>query len=429
MRAHAVIVGGGVMGTSIALHLAKRCHPLEEPVVLLEQSELGAGSSGRSGAIVRQYYADPEVATMARDSLRAWSSFLQTTGYRVGFVRSGVLGLAGPRGSQAAERMTRNVEMLQGLGIEIELFVGEALRRLVPGIVVADDTLGAYEPGAGFVHPQRVLHAFSTLARFHGATIRQGTPVRRIVVEGGRVRGVETADGLLECERVALAAGPWTRRLAAEVGLELPLEVVRPQQHFVGLPGAAPGAPPALAEEFPTLGDPLLDTAIRPGLGDGDVAATAHPVLLDFEHRFYARCEPEEQRSRLGEVDEERMQPVADPDALEEDVDPEFVRWARASAAQRYPAYTELEDRGSQAAMYTMTPDFQGLIGPLAGIEGLLVVAGFSGHGFKLAPSVGEGVARMLRGEPPGTFDPAFFDPQRFLSAAREQPAGRAFGI
>ena len=416
------------MGTSVALHLAKLCDPLNEPVVLLEQSSLGAGSSGRSGAIVRQYYADREVATMARDSLRVWSTFLQATGYRVGFVRSGVLSIAGPRTSEMAARLTRNVEMLRGLGINIEMVEGDELRSLVPGLVVADDTLGAYEPEAGFVHPLRALHAFATLARFHGATTKQNTPVRRILVEGGRVRGVETADGVLETERVVLAAGPWTRRIASELGIELPLEIVRPQQHFVGLPGAAPGAPAALAEDISDIANPLDDTAIRAGVDAEAAPTTAHPVLLDFEHRFYARCDPEEQRARLGEVDEENMQPVADPDALEEAVDGDFVRWARSAAAQRYPAYAEVEDRGSQAAMYTMTPDFQGLIGPLQGIEGLTVVSGFSGHGFKLAPSVGEGVARMVRGEVPGTFDPSFFDPERFRVAGRAAPSGGAFG-
>src|SRR5688572_23526965 len=127
MRAHTAIVGGGIMGLSIAAHLAPRLHPIDEPLVLLERRQLGAGSSGRSAAILRQHYAVPTFAAMARDSLRVWAGFESATGYSVGYRRTGVAILA--RSDAGRERLRSNVAMLRELGIATELVEGEALRR------------------------------------------------------------------------------------------------------------------------------------------------------------------------------------------------------------------------------------------------------------------------------------------------------------
>jgi glycine/D-amino acid oxidase-like deaminating enzyme len=236
MRAHVVVVGGGVMGTSIALELARRLDPIEQPVLLLERRELAAGSSGRSGAILRQHYAQPEVASMARDSLRVWAGFQRSTGYDIGFLRTGVVTLA--REPADCERVRRNVEMLRSIGVDTRLMDGDELKRLVRGISFASDAVAAYEPDGGCVDPRRTVEAFASLARYRGATVRIGVEVTDFVVRDGRLAGVETTDGAVQCELAVVAAGPWTNRLLARAGIELPLTVVRPEQHFLAMPAA-----------------------------------------------------------------------------------------------------------------------------------------------------------------------------------------------
>jgi sarcosine oxidase, subunit beta len=409
VKAGTAIIGGGVMGASIALHAAQRNDPLDAPVVLLERRQLGAGSSGRSGAILRQFYTCREIAAMARDSLRAYATFHRRTGYGVGYRRTGVLTLAAPSRPGDVELLVRAVEMQRSIGVDTRLVEAAEIRQLAPGIRVADGTLGAHEPEGGFVDPKRTLDAFASLARYHGAVTRLSCEVYGIVIEDGVVRGLRSSEGDVACEQVVVAAGPWTGRLLAAHGIDLPLAAVRPQQHFLQMPNAARGThePVEPEKESDDLEGRFADR-------EEPRAPVPHPVILDLERGFYTRCEPDHGRTRVGSLEYQTRARVEDPDRMDEHVDPGFSRWARQAIEGRLPVYREQADAGVQAAMYTLTPDSQAIIGRIPGVEGLLVVSGFSGHGFKLAPSVGEGVAQMLHGEPVSAFDPDFFDPARF---------------
>jgi len=408
------------MGVSCALKCAQRtADPNRDPVVLLERTHVGAGSSGRSGAILRQHYRDAAVARMARDSLREYTSFETRTGLHIGFHRCGVLTLAGPEQPEWAARVRENVAMLREQGIETELVEAPRVRSLFPGIQVADGVVGAWEPGGGFVDPERVLDAFAKLARSAGAATRLGVELREILVENGRVRGARTSEGDYEAESVVVVAGPWTRALFEPLGIRLPLRVVRPENHFLGVPEMGGGEKDAPRRGFSI--EDLTETRETPRTILG-----MHPVLIDLEHAFYARCDPLHSRTRFGKVDYDGDDELADPDALDEEVAEETRAWCRARASQRLPKYAERPDAGSLAAWYTLTPDAQALIGPVPGVEGLYVVSGFSGHGFKLGPSVGNGVAQMLFGDPVTAFDAPFFDPARFRG--EERWSGR-FGL
>src|SRR5262245_47202791 len=129
MRAHTLIVGGGVMGTSIAWELARRLDPIAQPVVLLERKHFGAGSSGRSGAILRQFYSDRELIGMARDSLRAYASFEARTGRAIGFTRCGVLTIASPAAAGTVEMLERNVASMRELGVDVERVDARRMRE------------------------------------------------------------------------------------------------------------------------------------------------------------------------------------------------------------------------------------------------------------------------------------------------------------
>ena len=334
---------------------------------------------------------------MARDSLEEYSRLEHWTGRAVGFQRCGVLTIAGPRTPEMVERVRANVAMQRSIGIDTRIVDARELRTLVPGINIDERTIAAYEPGGGFCDPLLAVNAFADLARERGAITRTGLEVRRVIVERGRVVGIETDEGRVETSAVVLAAGPWTRRLLDPLGCNLPLEVVRPRQHF-------------------------LD-------GPAEIASVvaAHPVLLDLELGYYTRCEPSKARTRIGALEHAGDEKLEDPDVLDEHVDAEFTRWARESLEQRMPVYRSRADQTPQAAWYTLTPDSQPILGRLEGLEGLFIASGFSGHGFKLAPSVGEGLAQLVFGERLSAFDADFFSADRFRGGRGADP--RAFGL
>lgn len=418
MRAHTLILGGGVMGTSIAAHLAAQADPLAEPTVLVERRRLGAGSSGRSGAVLRAFYSSRELIGMARDSLRAYSGFATAHGRSIGFTRCGVLTIARPNAH--AELVERNVVLMRECGVDVQRVDATAMRALVAGIEVADDAIGAWEPAGGFVDPQDTIEAFAALARSRGATLRQDDEAREFVVERGRVVEVRTSRQRYEIGRLVIAAGPWTHGLLARLGVAAPLRVVRPEQHFLEMPSSRISRRPTAAQQPP---ESLLDARFSLP----DEPTPAHPVLLDLERGYYTRCEPRLKRSRVGALDYERDHVLDQPDALDETVSEPFQRWARERLEGRLPIYREQSDVGAEAAWYTLTPDAQPLIGPCAGLDNVFVVSGFSGHGFKLAPSIGEGVAQMLAGGPVGAFDADYFSPARFAGAANVW--GGRFGL
>ncbi|MBK7642560.1 MAG: FAD-binding oxidoreductase [Planctomycetes bacterium] len=419
MRAKVLVIGGGVMGAAIAWQLALRLDPHDEPVVLLEKQELAAGSSGRSGAILRQQYSDRVLAAMARDSLRVYTGFERATGRYIGFVRMGVLTLAGPVQREEQELLRRNVAMQQELGIEVELLDAEGIQRVSPGIAVREGTLAAFEPSGGGVDPLRCVEAFAALARENGAATRVGVRVESIAIENGRVRGVQTDDGFIEAEEVVVAAGAWSRALLERAGIALPLRAVRPEQYFKQM------------LEGPITPEDLRardEVEARFAWTKPQLPTPSHPVLLDLESNFYTRCQPHEGRTRVGRMDYSEDAEIADPDMLDENVSEKYVEWARERLEERIPAYRAKKDAGTAVGLYTLTPDAQALIGPRREAAGLWVVAGFSGHGFKLAPSVGEGVAQMVCGQPVSAFDPEFFDPHRF-DGKSGAAWGRAFGL
>ncbi|MDP6762658.1 MAG: FAD-binding oxidoreductase [Planctomycetota bacterium] len=440
-RANTVVVGGGITGLSIAVHTARRLDPLREPVMVLERDHLGSGSSGGADGTLRQYYASPVTAGMARDSLRVYASFEERVGRSIGFLRCGVLTIS--PSAQAADRkaLRQNLRILCELGIEAREMDAAAMRELIGGIEVSDDARGVFEPQTGFVDPAATVEAMAALARSSGATIRCASEVSEVLVDGGRVRGVRTGEETVECERVVIAAGGWSGGLLSRLGVDLPLRAMRVPQHFVSTPGASDDEPGC--ESDPLAGDSLEASGatrfydaesgelVAAALEDEDaseVRRAAHPVLLDQELGFYARCEPCTGRTRVGRLGYEGWEEVDRPADTATQADVDFGRWARETLARRLPAYAQSRDEGSTPWCCSLTPDAQALLGPTGGVEGLFVASGFSGHGFQLAPAVGEGMAQMLAGQPVSAFDPVFFDPGRFAAVPAARSGG-AFGL
>src|SRR5437588_1053497 len=218
-----VIVGGGVMGVSIAHALARR---RVGSVVLLEKSFLGAGSSGKSGAIIRQHYSNRLTASMAQKSLRVFEHFEGIVGGPPVFTHTGMVMVVNERDRAGLET---NVTMQRELGIDVRLVTHQELTDIDPNAHLAEDELAAFEAEAGYVEAVQVVASYAESAAHEGADIRQGVEVKAIVLSGGKVVAVDTNEGRYGCRTVVLATGPWAARLGREIGLDLPVHACRTQ--------------------------------------------------------------------------------------------------------------------------------------------------------------------------------------------------------
>ena len=419
------------MGNSVALHASKRTDPLREPVVLLERSGLGSGSTSHSGAILRQHYGDQTIASMARDSLRYYAAFEGQTGRSLGFRRVGVLTIAGPSRPTTLERLREALARHRAIGIQTRELNAEEIRAKVPGIEVSDDAIASWEPGGGFVDPVACVSEFAGLARTYGASTRLGVAITGIEVEKGRIVGAETTEGHYETERLAIVAGSWCRPLLAKLGVELPLRVARVEQLFVGMPSDEDDMDKSLSDTNSwsvDLEDPLEQESERLAASDDMEPApgSEHPVVLDLEYGVYTRCEPMRQRTRVCPID------YVSDDILDEPIEgveprADRLAHAREMLVKRMPFYADQPDKGSLVSFFPLVPDGRAVIGQVPGVEGLYVASGFADHGFKLAPSVGEGVAQMMLGEPVSAFEPEYFSPERLLAGIDEDWSGRRY--
>lgn len=374
-----LIIGGGVIGTSIAQSLARR---RAGKVVVLEKSFLGAGSSGKSGAIIRQHYSNVLTASMARKSLQVFEHFDEIVGGPRVFTHTGMALVVNERDRKGLEA---NLTMQHELGIDVRLISAQDLAELDPNARLADDEIAAFEAEAGYVEAVQVVASFAQAARRYGADIREGVEVTQFTVTDNRVRGVQTNEGAYEASTVILATGPWAARLAHTVGVELPVQACRTQV--------------ALFRRPADFG--------RKGLVYGDFVQGIYfkPTHGEMVH--------------AGSLAGEEINDPADPDLYDEAADSEWLRLVRRRLSGRYPAMHRGYGRGGYGALYGITPDWHPIIDRWPGIDGLFCAVGFSGHGFKLSPIVGDLVAELVLDGRAGTLD---ITPLRFARFAESDP-------
>ncbi len=360
-----VVIGGGVMGTSIAFQLAQR---RAGNVLLLEKSFLGAGGSGKSGAIIRQYYSHALTAGMAQFGLRFFERFPKLVGGPAVFTHTGLVAIASVDQRESVEAL---LAMQRGLGIKTGVVSREELRSIDPQCRLADDEIAAFEAEAGTCEGLQVVASFADGARRLGVEVREGTCVTGIELNGQRVTGVSTTNGSISTRAVVLAAGPWAGAMASTVGVELPVKPCRTQV--------------ALFRRPCEFGPP------RPAYGDFRQQVYFKPTHGDMLH--------------VGNIDPREERAVVDPDNYREVADEEFAREMRGKIASRYPAMKRGHGRGGFGALYDVTPDWHPIIDRLPGIDGAFVAAGFSGHGFKMSPAVSTLMAELVIDGSPRTFD------------------------
>lgn len=364
------VVGAGIHGASVAFHLASR----GVKVVVIEQGAAASGPTGRSSAICRAYYTNRYLARVAKASLDMFRSFGELTGGReCDFHAAGALYL---HPASDADGLSDAASYMNSIGTRVRILTPGQLRDDFPLIDPGGIGIAGWEEEAGYADPVATTAGLLERAVDLGAAARLYARVGGLRVRAGAGAHVRLANGdELECERLLIAAGPWTRELAAQVAEPLPLTVER---HYVA------------TIRWPDAGEMRF-------------------VHADIAGGYY--CKPEGvDMYCLGPLTAE---PRADPNQEVAGIDPEESHRMAALATRRVPRLRDAVSTGGWASLYDVSPDWMPVIGEIA--PGVFVDAGTSGHGFKLAPALGADVAALVTGADVDA-DIRQFSPARFAS-------------
>ena len=352
--ADVVIIGAGIVGSSIAFHLTEA--GVKNVLVIERETRQGLGSTGKSMGGVRAQFATDVNIQMSLYSIPFLNRFEEATGHPSGYKPHGYLFMATTDGH--IDYLRTNFARQQALGLKnIQWLQPGDIRKVLPQLRSDDIIGGTFCPTDGFVDPNSVMTGFMARAAEQGATLRRGVEVTGIDVERGEVAGVKTTNGPVSTRTVVNAAGPWGAGIARMAGVELPIEPLRrmlvPTEPFPGLP-----------EHLPMIIDMSTGWHFRPeGVG----------LLM-------AWADPEQQPG------------------FRTDFDPAFIEKILTYAAHRVPCFAELavNPRRCWAGMYEMSPDHHSILGPAPEVRGLFFANGFSGHGVMHSPATGRILSDLI---------------------------------
>jgi sarcosine oxidase subunit beta len=370
--AEVVIVGGGIVGSSIAYHLtAAGCRDV---LVLERETQQGKGSTGKSMGGVRAQFSTPVNIQMSLYSIPFYAGFEERLGEPSGYRPQGYLFLAT---SEAHLNYLRaNQERQKALGLKgVRMVAAEEVREMYPQLRSDDVLGGSFCETDGFVDPHLAMTGLMKAAMEQGARLWKNAEVTAIEVKGGRVTAVETTRGRVETRVVVNAAGPWAAGVAKMAGAELPVEPMRrmlvPTEPFAEFPHTA-------------------------------------PMIIDMSNGFHFR--PESLGFLLAWNDPEETT------GFRTDFDPGFIEKVLVRAASRVPCFENLavNPKRAWAGLYEMTPDHHAVLGPAPEVEGFFYANGFSGHGVMHAPATGKIVSDLVLTGKTEIADARVLRPQRF---------------
>jgi sarcosine oxidase subunit beta len=398
--ADVVIIGSGIVGSSVAYHLAEQ--GCTNVLVIEREAHQGKGSTGKSMGGVRAQFSTPVNIQMSRYSIDFFSRFAEVVGHPADYRAHGYLFCA--TSERHLEYLKANRERQIALGVNnVELVTREDIAKFVPQLRVDDILGGTFCQTDGFVDPHSVMMGFMSNARERGVRLWLDTQVTGIEVEPAppgtkgvntgtagvppassyptdrsrRIVGVTTTRGHISTPIVVNAAGPWAAQVANLAGTELPVEPLRrqlvPTEPFDGLP-----------QRF--------------------------PMVIDMSTGFHFRREGKGILLAWNDPEE--------TPGFKTDFDPGFVEKILTRAADRVPrlAEAEVNPRRAWAGLYEMTPDHHAIIGPAPDVHGLYFVNGFSGHGVMHSPASGRITADLILNGDSQLIDPTQLNVNRFAA-------------
>ncbi|HET6670227.1 MAG TPA: FAD-binding oxidoreductase [Pyrinomonadaceae bacterium] len=374
--ADVVIIGSGIVGSSVAYHLTEQ--GCTNVLVIERETHQGKGSTGKSMGGVRAQFATPVNIQMSLYSIDFFSKFDEVIGYPADYRAHGYLFCATTEKHLEYLRANRQRQLALGLKQVEEVSVDE-IARFVPQLRVDDILGGTYCPTDGFVDPHSVMMGFMLKARERGVRLWLDTTVTGIETENGgagrRIRGVNTTRGFVSTPIVVNAAGPWAAAIAQMAGVDLPVEPLRrqlvPTEPFAALP-----------QRF--------------------------PMVIDMSTGFHFRREGKGILLAWNDPDE--------TPGFKTDFDPTFVEKILTHAADRVPCMVDaaVNPRRAWAGLYEMTPDHHAIIGAAPGVLGLYFTNGFSGHGVMHSPASGRITADLILRGRSNLIDTSLLQLQRF---------------
>lgn len=354
-RASVVIIGGGVMGVSIAYYLAAAGVP---DVVLVDKNALGSGSTCKAAGGVRAQFSDRINIELGLRSLETFENFGERFNQEIDFHQVGYLFLLDSAATVGA--FEQNVALQNDLGVPSRMISAAEAKHMSPLICTEGVLAAAFSPTDGHCTPESVVLGFATAARRKGARLIAQCAATGIERDGDRIVAVNTEGGRIETDTVICAAGAWSREIGEWVGVDLPVIPVRRQ---------------ILVTEPLPVPDPNM------------------PFTIDFGSSFYFH--PEGKGLLLGMSD-----PHETP-GFNMNRSDDWMLGLGEAMERRAPGLIDVGIATGWAGLYEMTPDHNAIIGETDNLSRFLYATGFSGHGFLMGPAVGEVMRDLYLGDRP----------------------------
>ena len=347
--ADVVIIGGGIIGLSIAYYLALK---KAGRVVLYEKGQLGEGSTSRCVGGIRTQFSTEINIRFSLESLKTFEVFKEEFGIAPEFRRIGYLFLATTE--RETEVFKENIRLQKKFGVPVEYLSSEEIGSRWSYLRVDDVLGGTFCAWDGVAGPNEILSGFASGAKRAGVRIHEGMEVTGISTEKGRIRSVKTTDGEVSTSVVVNAGGPYAASIGEMIGIKIPVKPLR-RQIFITAP-------------FHLTDHPI-------------------PLTIDFHRGWYFRQEGDGYLLS-GPLD-------AEP-SFNLNTEYEAMVEASENAVYRVPGLEKARIARGWAGLYEISPDHHAILGGVPGVEGFVVANGFSGHGFQHSPAVGKVISELI---------------------------------
>ena len=371
-HADVVVIGGGVMGASIAFHLAEAG---VRDVLLLEKGDLAGGSTSKAAGGVRAQFSDPVNIALGMRGLDAFEDFPRRPGQEIDLHQPGYLFvLTDPEQVAVYEQ---SVALQNSMGVPSRMLTRGEAAELSPGVDMPDVLAASFHARDGYCSPESVVLGYASGARRHGSTVRPHVTVTGIDVDDDHITAVQTDHGAVSTSTIVCAAGAWSQEIGEMAGVHLPVLPLRRQILITE---------PLTSELMAVLPDTM-------------------PMTIDATTTFYLHREGPAVLLGMSYQEEEP--------GFREDYSEEWLPDLMAAVERRCPALLDVGIAHRWVGFYEVTPDHNALIGESSQVSRFLYAAGFSGHGFLQGPAVGEVVRDLYLGATP-VVDVAPFTAERF---------------